>query len=301
MLKVIITYILGIMCILGAYSQTRVDTLLNILNDGGTNRHVMVFAHRGDWRNAPAENSLEAYRNCIREGIDGIEVDLQMTSDSVLVIMHDETLDRTTTGHGLVSDHTKAQLDSLWLLSPIGVVTRLKIPTFEEVLELAKDNILIQVDKWKPFAPLVAQAIKKHQCGHQVIIRTTDPYDKFKRLYGNLFEDIIVMPVLVCRNSGDNNKLDDFMTKYSSPAISVTFPSTDFDVLNRLDEIKNKKYRLWLNSLWGSFNANHDDEGAMHDPDQNYGWLLGKGANIIFSDNPVYLKNYLTKKGYRIF
>ena len=118
--------------------SSRVDTLRSLILDGGKSNYVMIFAHRGDWRNAPAENSLLAYQRCIDEGIDGIEIDLQMTRDGVLVVMHDETLDRTTTGKGKVCDYTLEELKNLYLLSPIGVVTRQRIPTFEEVLKLAK-------------------------------------------------------------------------------------------------------------------------------------------------------------------
>ena len=85
--------------------SSRVDTLRSLILDGGKSNYVMIFAHRGDWRNAPAENSLLAYQRCIDEGIDGIEIDLQMTRDGVLVVMHDETLDRTTTGKGKVCDY----------------------------------------------------------------------------------------------------------------------------------------------------------------------------------------------------
>ena len=131
----------------------RVDTLLQYMHDGGKSKHVMIFAHRGNWRNS-AENSIQAFQDCINEGLDGIEVDLQMTKDSVLVIMHDETLDRTTTGSGKVSDYTIDELRKLRLLNPIGVKTRQTIPTFEQVLLLAKDKILIQVDKWKAYGQL---------------------------------------------------------------------------------------------------------------------------------------------------
>ena len=270
----------------------RVDTLLNYLYDRGESDHVMIFAHRGHWRNS-AENSIQAYQDCIDAGLDGIEVDLQMTSDSVLIVMHDDTLDRTTTGTGLVIDHTWSEIRELSLLSPIGVVTRQKVPTFEEVLLLAKDKILIQVDKWKPYAAQVMALARKHDCERQIIIRTTDKKSVNAERYGNLFDNVIFMPVLVCKGAPDNDKLDDFMTNYHTPAISLSFTSDDFPVLERIPEIHQAGYRVWLNSLWDTFNAGHDDERAVTDPDGSYGWLLDKGADIIFTDHPMQLKRYL--------
>ena len=113
------------------------------MHDKGKSKHVMIFAHRGNWRNS-AENSVQAFQDCIDEGLDGIEVDLQMTKDGVLVIMHDDTLDRTTTGSGKVADHTMDELRKLNLLTPIGVKTRQKIPTFEEILRLARIRYLFK-------------------------------------------------------------------------------------------------------------------------------------------------------------
>ena len=281
-------------------AQNRVDTLLNCLNDGGKSDHVMIFAHRGDWRSAP-ENSVLAFQKCIDEGIDGIEVDIQMTKDSVLVIMHDDTIDRTTTGVGKVSDYTLQELKALKLKSPIGVITRLTIPTLEEIFDLAKDKVLIQVDKWKPYKEQIIQLAKQHDCERQIIIRSTTSSDYNKKNYGELFENVIFMPVLVCKGKDDNEKLDDFMTNYKTPCIALSFTSTDFPVLNRIEDIKHKGYRVWLNSLWDTFNGGHDDELALTNPDEAYGWLLNKGANVIFSDNPMLLKKYLVAKGKRKF
>ncbi len=273
----------------------RVDTLLNILNDKGRSDYVMIFAHRGDWRNSPAENSIAAFRKCIDEGIDGIEIDLQMTKDSVLVIMHDDTIDRTTTGQGKVSEHTYAQLSELNLISPICVKTREKIPTFEEVLLLAKDKILIQVDKWKPYKEEVIRLARKHGCERQIIIRGTTSSEYNKKHFGHLFDNIIFMPVLVCKGENDDKKLDDFMTNFNTPALSLSFIHDNYDVLRRAPEIKKAGYRLWLNSLWDTFNAGHDDELALTEPEKAYGYLLDMGADIIFTDNPTLLKKYLEK------
>ena len=273
----------------------RVDTLLQYMHDGGKSKHVMIFAHRGNWRNS-AENSILAFQDCINEGLDGIEVDLQMTKDSVLVIMHDETLDRTTTGSGKVSDYTIDELRKLRLLNPIGVKTRQTIPTFEQVLLLAKDKILIQVDKWKAYGQQVADLAKKYNCERQIILRTTDNSKATKQKYGNLLDNLIVMPVLVCKGGNvDEENLQDFIKNYSSPVMSFSFIREDYPILRKIKNLQEMGYRIWFNSLWDTFNAGHDDELAVTDPDNSYGWLINHGANIIFSDNPILLKKYLIK------
>lgn len=281
-----------------AQTQNRLEFLLKTLNDGGESDYVMIFAHRGDWRRAP-ENSLQAYQLCIDGGIDGIEIDVQMTKDSVLVVMHDETLDRTTTGTGRVSDYTWEQLRKLYLKSPIGVVTRQKIPTMEEVLELCKGKILIQVDKWQPVKEEVVKIAERLGCLNQIILRGTPNSEQVAKNYAHLLKGLIYIPVLVCRGEGDDEKLNDFMNNIPTPVISLSFVRDDFPVIDRHQEIKNRGFRIWYNSLWAQFNGGHDDELALDDPDNSYGWLLKKGANIIFSDHCFLLDAYLKRIGRR--
>lgn len=91
------------------------------------------IAHRGGPKYAP-ENTLAAFQKSIDEGLDWLEFDVQMTKDGVLVVIHDETVDRTTNGTGTVRDLTLEQIRAL------DAGQGEKVPTFEEVVELAKSN-----------------------------------------------------------------------------------------------------------------------------------------------------------------
>lgn len=273
--------------------ESRVDTLRSIMLDGGKNDYVMIFAHRGDWRNAPAENSLLAFQKCIDEGIDGIEIDIQVTRDGVPVVMHDESLERTTTGKGMVCDYTLKELKNLYLLSPIGVVTHQRIPTFEEVLELAKGRILILVDKWIKVKDQVIKIAKRHNCLSQIVLRSSLSSLKFKEKVGYLPNEIIYIPVLVCQGDGDLEKFNDIINNYKIPIASFSFIKEDFEIIKIIPQLKQNGYRIWLNSLWAKFNGGHDDELGFTDRDNSYGWLIKTGANIIFTDNPLGLRDYL--------
>jgi glycerophosphoryl diester phosphodiesterase len=90
-----------------------------------------VIAHRGGAHYAP-ENTLAAFRNAIALGADRLEFDVQMTKDGNLVVIHDETLDRTTNGSGPINGLTLAQVSAL------DAGQGEKIPTFEEVIKLAQ-------------------------------------------------------------------------------------------------------------------------------------------------------------------
>ena len=124
--------LIALLQIFAIAAENRVDFLLDKLKERGPHDYAMIIAHRGDWRYAP-ENSLRGFANCIKSGFDAIEVDVRMTKDGVLVIMHDETVNRTTDGKGKVSDLTFEEIKKLHLKTPTNYVSDQTVPSFEEV------------------------------------------------------------------------------------------------------------------------------------------------------------------------
>ena len=80
-------------------------------------------------------------------GVDIVEVDLARTKDGHLILMHDSKLDRTTTGKGLVADHTLAEIKALQLRNGCHIKTIYKVPTLEEALLFAKGRVMLNLDK----------------------------------------------------------------------------------------------------------------------------------------------------------
>ena len=100
-------------------------------------KKVKIFAHRGASAYAP-ENTLEAFRLAMEQGADGIELDVQLTKDGELVVIHDETIDRVSNGKGAVRDYTLEELKSFSVSNHFEQYPDVKIPTLREVLELVK-------------------------------------------------------------------------------------------------------------------------------------------------------------------
>ena len=129
---------------------TRVEKILAEINDPNS-EYVVVISHRGDWRNWP-ENSIPAIESIIKMGVDMMELDVKMTKDSVLVLMHDKNIDRMTNGKGYISDMTYDSLMTFNLKRAHNVKTdSLKIPTLREALLCCKDRILVNVDHAYPY------------------------------------------------------------------------------------------------------------------------------------------------------
>jgi glycerophosphoryl diester phosphodiesterase len=106
----------------------------------------LVIAHRGDSTRAP-ENTLSAFRKAIEARANMIELDVQLTADGVLVVFHDMYLQKHSSGEGLLSDFTIEEIRKLdagsWFSNGFKGET---IPLLSEVLELAKDRILLNIE-----------------------------------------------------------------------------------------------------------------------------------------------------------
>lgn len=114
----------------------------------GKESTIFVCGHRGYKARYP-ENTLLSFRQALDFGADMLEFDLRMTKDRTIVIIHDETVDRTTNGTGNVSDFTLQELKTLDAGGWFGPEFEgLKIPTFEELCELVKlhPDVLLNVE-----------------------------------------------------------------------------------------------------------------------------------------------------------
>jgi glycerophosphoryl diester phosphodiesterase len=136
-----------------------------------------IHAHRGNSGEAP-ENTLAAFRQVQETGAAGVEFDVQLSRDGVPVVIHDEPLERTTTGKGFVRDHTLAELKALdagrWF-APAFAGER--IPTLREVLDfLLGTSLQIQLElKTRRFfypglAKQVIDLVKQLGLGPRVVI-----------------------------------------------------------------------------------------------------------------------------------
>ncbi len=126
---------------------------------------ILVSGHRGAWKNSPfPDNSLEGLQYAT-ERVPGIffEIDPRLTKDSVIILMHDETLDRTTNATGKVSDFTFEELKEVRLRDYKGEVTDYKIPTLEEVIRWGKGKTILNLDRKD--VPLEATVALIKQCG----------------------------------------------------------------------------------------------------------------------------------------
>ena len=180
-------------------------------------RKTKVWAHRGASGYRP-ENTMEAFELAIKQGADGIELDVHTSADGELIVIHDETVDRVTDGIGLVGEKTLKELKALKVSTqaePDGIY---RIPTLQEVLDLMRGTDLmvnIELKNSICFYPgmeeKVLKAVKERKMEEQLIYSSFNHYSllQLKLLdkdvqTGILFSDGWVNPAMYAKNLGIN-------------------------------------------------------------------------------------------------
>lgn len=136
---------------------------------------MLNIAHRGASAYTP-ENTLPAFEQALELGVDMIELDVHMSRDGELVVIHDATLERTTNGRGRIREKDLYQLKALdagsWF-SPL--FSGIKIPTLREVLDLAKGKVQLDIEvKRRGIEERVVNLLRDYSFFDQVLITSFD-------------------------------------------------------------------------------------------------------------------------------
>lgn len=134
--------------------------------------YPLVSAHRGGPMEGFPENCTATFQNAIQYNPSIIETDIALSKDSVLVMMHDDKLDRTSTGKGLIGNYTYAELQAFNLKDTEGKVTPYKIETLDQVLQWGKDKVIYNLDikKGVPMQKVIDAVRRNKAEAYSVII-----------------------------------------------------------------------------------------------------------------------------------
>ncbi len=258
----------------------------------------MVAAHRGDWRNAP-ENSLRAFQYAAAMGVDIVELDLNKTKDGEIVIMHDQTVDRTTNGKGKPSDYTLEEIKKFGLRNGLGRVTRNNIPTFKEVMLALKGKpVMVNLDKSYPYYLEAFAILKETGTLKQAIFKAEATYAQLKEKYPSLIDSIIYMPIVNLDKPDARQIIKDYQQRMKPFGFELNFKTDTSFIFKNPKLITGTGSKIWLNSLWASLNAGHDDDLAVEEGNKkdSWDWLINHGAMVLQTDRPKELLQYLKTK-----
>ncbi len=262
--------------------------IINIKNSGEMkeffhytkDRIPFISSHRGGPMKDFPENCIATFDHTLQHTWSLIEMDPHYTKDSALVLMHDPTLDRTSNGHGKVSDHTLAEIKQMRLKDTEGNLTSEPIPTFDEVLEWAKGKTILMVDQKDVPAEVRVQKIQEHHAEANAMVMAYTLADA-QKCYA-LDKDIMMELVFV----HDRKTADEF-EKSGVPWENVVVFVTHTEPKEK--DIFDYIHSKGAMSIRGSSRTVDKDftKGTITDKNvlyQKYQQLINDGADIIEAD-----------------
>lgn len=291
-----VTLLLLFIFSIGCYGQQKVEDIYRKIVDP-TNTEVLVVAHRGDWRYAP-ENSLAAIAHSIEQGADVVELDVQKTKDGKLILMHDATLDRTTTGTGRVCDWILDSIKTLFLRNGAALRIKHRVPTLEEALMLVKGKVMVNLDKAYPIFDEIYPLLKKTGTVRQIVMKGGNSVEEVMQDLGKYLDEILYMPVIQIDAPDGIRKIKEFEEALKPVAFELVFASDTCKTPKVAREMLKGKSRIWYNTLWDTLAGGYDDDKSLEDPDAGYGFLIDQlGATMIQTDRTAFLLEYLKSRG----
>jgi glycerophosphoryl diester phosphodiesterase len=241
-----------------------------------TAQNIVAISHRGEHLQRP-ENTVPAFQEAIRVGADFIEVDVRTTSDGKLVLSHDATLDRCTNGTGQVAAMTFEQIESLDAGIKKGPeYAGTKIPSFDEILDLARGKIGIYVDIKSATAQDLISHIDAHGMSDHVVMYCAPELCKKIQKLNPRFK---VMPESA---SVEHSRM---LVDLLHPKV-IAFGQGDFKP-EIIAVAKQAKADIYVD--------------VMGKTDAPEGWqaAIDAGANGLQTDRPAALVEWLRAKGYK--
>lgn len=240
-------------------------------------KKTIVSGHRGGMVKGFPENSLATFENTLKHTPAFFETDPRLTKDSVIVLLHDATLDRTTTGTGKLSDYTWDELKKLRLKDTEGNVTEHRIPTLDEAIEWARGKTVLNLDrKDVPFA-MTAAIIRKHKADAFMMLTVHSP-EQARYYYDDNKERMFSAFIK------NKEELEAYEKAGISAANMIAYIGPTIRPENKeLYRLLNAKGIMCMISAASSYDklATQDERAAM------YRAIVADGASILESDRPI--------------
>ncbi|SEK57223.1 glycerophosphodiester phosphodiesterase family protein [Parapedobacter koreensis] len=253
---------------------TNIDDLYRFLTYN-EKRYPLISAHRGGPASKFPENAIETFENSYRHQPIIIECDARLTKDSVLVLMHDETLDRTTSGTGNLHELTFAELRKLRLKDTDGKVTAYQIPTLDEALQWGAGKVIFTIDVKRdvPYASVI-EAIRRNKAEAYSIVITYNA-DQAAAVH-QLAPDLMIAASI--HSSADLLRLSD---RNIPDNRLVAFVGTSEAPKNVYDLLHGHGILCIVGTM-----GNLDQRAATRG-DTVYTGLIERGADILSTDRPL--------------
>lgn len=257
--------------------------------------NIYVAAHRG-WSEKYPENTMLAFRQAAMLGVDQIEIDVRVTKDNELVVIHDAYVDRTTNGIGLVREKTLAEIQALDAGSHKGNRFRgEKIPTFLEFMDFVKTLPTMTVDvELKEYPIDGREAVAYDVCDR--ILSIIDDYDFADRVVINSWSGKLLE--YIYRKHGKKYRIHSYypvchLGHIEVNPIEYSYCACMFQTVVEQVNLASK----WECDRMKSFGIQPWAGASIRD-EKGVDALIERGATLVTCNNPDVILNLLRQKGY---
>ena len=263
------------------------------------NKAPLLAAHRGVCgANIPC-NTIAAYEIALRQGADIIELDVSKSKDGELFAFHPGMEPVYLKCGKMISEMTAAEVREVPILNQDEVPTHYRVPTLFEALSFLKDRAYINVDKFWTDVEGIAACIRRAGVEKQVIVKTYLDEESL----GNVEKyasDLMFMPMIWHKDESTEMLLKRNINLIGN---EILFDKDTDEVISDayIADMHRKGLLVWMNAIVYNekdvIPAGHtDDVSLTDDPAKGWGWLMEKKADIIQTDWPLMVRQYIGGK-----
>ena len=262
--------------------------------------HRIVVAHRGvAGGNIPC-NTMTAYETALKQGADMIETDLDFTADGKLVIFHPGMEHNHLFLDKSIEQMPWDEVKNLRYVNNDNCYTQFGLLTFDELLETFKGRCYINIDKFWGNPANIYKAIKAHGMEEQCLVKSGYS-EEVIRVLEELCPELPFMPV-VSEDHPTHELLKNKNINYVGAEVLFTSEGSKVCSPEFMDMMHREGKLVWVNSIIYDYkaqlSAGHSDDTALSESmDKGWGWLADRGFDMIQTDWPLMLINYLKETG----
>lgn len=261
-------------------------------------RKILVVAHRGACGGNIPCNTIASYNIALKQGADMIEIDVDMSVDGKLYIFH-PGMEKPHLGHNrAIREMVSTDIETLRFNNMDETPTQFGLNTLDEVLEEFKGRCYINVDKFWDHPEPIAKAIQRHGMQEQILVKSTVQPNVLSILK-ELAPDLCFMPIVSSEHPMHEELLESGI-RYVG--VEVLFDKETDEVCQPefLSRMHKDGILVWANAIIYNYlaqlTAGHSDDTALtKDEQEGWGWLADRGFDLIQTDWPLMLSEYLNR------
>ena len=259
---------------------------------------ILIAAHRGTSGGSLINNTIPAYENALRHKADILEIDAAMSRDGVFYALHDGTEPLVLGNTVNIRKMDSSYIDSLYLRTPSLELTSERPNRLADVFEHFRERCLINIDRSYFYWKEILTFIQEMDMESQIIIKSSPDREQLA-LLESLSPNLAYMPIL--KSPEEAECIKDYRINFCMA--ELVFSDLDAPVVADafLEKLKSQGVMLWGNAItlndWIILAAGKDDYHAITEgPEDSWGWFVEKGFDVIQTDWPMLLREYLDGK-----